>query len=84
MLQGTGPWNLEVQVVGPKSLDVLQFPGITNSRERLPIPIPKAVDKDGGFFDIDISEYSAWFQSSSSDVPLKQASRTPMGVNVPF
>jgi len=56
MTQGTGPWNLEAQIVGPKSLETLQFPGITASRERLQIPIPKIVDKDGGSFDIDLSE----------------------------
>jgi hypothetical protein len=55
VIQGTGPWNLEVQIVGPKSLETLQFPGIAANRERLQIPIPKTVDKDGGSFDIDLS-----------------------------
>ncbi|KAI0964418.1 hypothetical protein AcW1_001243 [Taiwanofungus camphoratus] len=53
-LRGTGPWNLKVQVVGPKGSDIVQIPGITSPRRMLRLPIPKAVDKEGGSFEIDL------------------------------
>ncbi|KAH9947096.1 hypothetical protein B0H21DRAFT_778726 [Amylocystis lapponica] len=53
-MRGTGPWNLEVQVVGPKGSETIQVPGITTARKTLQLPIPKAVDRDGGSFEIDL------------------------------
>jgi nucleoporin POM152 len=50
--QGNGPWNLEFQAVGPKSSDILYFPGISESRKTLQIPIPADIDKDGGSFEV--------------------------------
>lgn len=56
--QGTGPWNLELQVVGPRSSENLQIEGVKDSRKTLQIPIPKAVDNDGGNFEINIGSCS--------------------------
>ncbi|KAF7968974.1 hypothetical protein HWV62_28777 [Athelia sp. TMB] len=53
-LRGTGPWNVEVQVVGPKGSEILQIPGIKASRSKLQIPIPREVDQEGGSFDIEL------------------------------
>ena len=56
MLQGTGPWNLEVQVVGPKSSETLEIREIQTSRTTIHVPIPDAIDKEGGSFDIELGE----------------------------
>ncbi|KAL0572927.1 hypothetical protein V5O48_009040 [Marasmius crinis-equi] len=53
-LRGSGPWNLEVQVVGPRSTETMRIPNIESSKKSLQIPIPKSVDKEGGTFDIDL------------------------------
>ncbi|KAJ8084484.1 hypothetical protein PM082_003254 [Marasmius tenuissimus] len=53
-LRGSGPWNLEVQVVGPRSTETLQIPKIESSKKTLQIPVPKSIDKEGGNFDIDL------------------------------
>jgi nucleoporin POM152 len=54
--QGTGPWNLEVQVVGPKSSETLRIPDIKTSRTTIHVPIPDAIDKEGGSFDIELGK----------------------------
>ncbi|KAF5388595.1 hypothetical protein D9757_004684 [Collybiopsis confluens] len=53
-LRGSPPWTVELQIVGPKSSEVLTFPNITSNRKKLEIPIPLAVDKTGGTFEIDL------------------------------
>ncbi|KAG7099638.1 hypothetical protein E1B28_001464 [Marasmius oreades] len=53
-LRGSGPWNLEVQVVGPTSSETIRIPGIESARKTLQIPIPFPIDKEGGNFDIDL------------------------------
>ncbi|KAH9937368.1 uncharacterized protein B0H18DRAFT_970234 [Fomitopsis serialis] len=53
-LRGTGPWTLEAQIVGPKGSEVVRVPNVSNSRHTLNLPIPKAVDRDGGSFEIDL------------------------------
>ncbi|PFH49818.1 hypothetical protein AMATHDRAFT_146737 [Amanita thiersii Skay4041] len=53
-LRGTGPWSLEVQVIGPKSSETKLFDNIDSPKKTLQIPIPKDVDKEGGPFEIDI------------------------------
>ncbi|GBE77622.1 hypothetical protein SCP_0105020 [Sparassis crispa] len=53
-LRGTRPWTLDVQVVGPKGSEIVRVANITTSRQTLHLPIPKAVDKDGGMFEIDL------------------------------
>ncbi|KII93596.1 hypothetical protein PLICRDRAFT_49632 [Plicaturopsis crispa FD-325 SS-3] len=53
-LKGTGPWNLEVQVVGPHSTETLQIPGITTPQKTLQIPIPKIIDQEGGSFEVEL------------------------------
>ena len=54
--QGTGPWNLEVQVVGPKSSENILIPNIESSRKKLGIRIPEKIDKEGGAFEIDLGK----------------------------
>lgn len=56
-LQGTGPWDLEVQVVGPTGSEIVKFPNISESKKILQIPIPKIVDRDGGSFEIELGRY---------------------------
>ncbi|TFK77394.1 hypothetical protein BDN72DRAFT_830551 [Pluteus cervinus] len=53
-LRGTGPWNLEVQVIGPKLAETLHFNNIETSQKTLQIPIPKLVNKEGGTFEVDL------------------------------
>lgn len=55
--QGTGPWNLDVQVAGAKASEVIHVKNITSPRKTLQIPIPAAIDKSGGTFDIDLGQY---------------------------
>lgn len=52
--QGTPPWNLELQVVGPRSTDALEITDIKTSPTRILVPIPSALDKEGGTFDVDL------------------------------
>lgn len=52
--QGTGPWNLELQTVGPKGSQIIKVPTITESKKTLQVPIPAVVDRDGGSFEIDL------------------------------
>lgn len=53
--QGTGPWNLEFQIIGPKSSETFRVTGITTPRHRAQIPIPKDLQKTGGAFEINLS-----------------------------
>lgn len=54
--QGTGPWNLEVQVVGPRSSENIEIQGIDTPQKTLEIPVPKSVDTNGGTFEINIGQ----------------------------
>ncbi|KAI0828950.1 hypothetical protein BC628DRAFT_1533561 [Trametes gibbosa] len=53
-LRGTAPWNVEVQIVGPKGSEVIPFSGITTPKKTLSLPIPKAIDVEGGAFGIEL------------------------------
>ncbi|KAJ7631073.1 hypothetical protein FB45DRAFT_979222 [Roridomyces roridus] len=53
-LGGTGPWNLELRVVGPTGSEGMHFRGLKGQRERIEIPIPEVVDREGGTFDVDL------------------------------
>ncbi|KAH8120086.1 hypothetical protein DFH11DRAFT_1558255 [Phellopilus nigrolimitatus] len=53
-LRGDGPWNLEVQIVGPKGSEMLQMKDLKKSREKLKVPIPSAIDEEGGMFQVDL------------------------------
>lgn len=55
-LRGTGPWNLDVQVVGPKGSEVVRVEKITTPRKKIQVPIPAAIDRDGGTFEIDLGK----------------------------
>lgn len=56
--KGTGPWNLEVQVIGPRTSETLQIQDIKTSRNNIKIPIPEPVKATGGSFEIDIRRFS--------------------------
>lgn len=53
-LRGTGPWNVDAQVVGGKGSEVIRVEGINTPRKTLQIPIPPAIDRDGGSFEINL------------------------------
>ncbi|ESK90932.1 nucleoporin [Moniliophthora roreri MCA 2997] len=53
-LRGSGPWNLELQVVGPKNSETIKLSDINSPRKTLQIPIPSHINQEGGSFDIDL------------------------------
>ncbi|KXN88811.1 hypothetical protein AN958_06680 [Leucoagaricus sp. SymC.cos] len=53
-LRGSGPWNLEFQIIGPNSSDSFRVVDVRNPRQRVQIPIPKDVQKTGGTFEISL------------------------------
>ncbi|KAI0699371.1 hypothetical protein C8T65DRAFT_581174 [Cerioporus squamosus] len=53
-LRGTAPWNVEVQIVGPKGSETISFRDIKTAKKTLSLPIPKAIDKDGGSFEVEL------------------------------
>ncbi|KAI0001714.1 hypothetical protein BJV77DRAFT_1075828 [Russula vinacea] len=53
-LMGIGPWNLSLQLVGPRKSEIISFSGIDTARRRLQVGVPKDVNKEGGSFDINI------------------------------
>ncbi|KAI0068080.1 hypothetical protein BV25DRAFT_515842 [Artomyces pyxidatus] len=53
-LQGTGPWNLDLQIVAPKGSEVVSFTKLEKATTTLQVAIPKAVNREGGKFDISI------------------------------
>ncbi|KIJ53452.1 hypothetical protein M422DRAFT_241697 [Sphaerobolus stellatus SS14] len=54
-LKGTPPWNLEVQILGPKGAQAVQVPNLNKPRETLRLPIPSVVDEEGGTFQVDLA-----------------------------
>ncbi|KAJ3511391.1 hypothetical protein NLJ89_g4128 [Agrocybe chaxingu] len=69
-LRGTGPWNLEMQVIGPQHAETLEIQGIEAPRKTLKVPIPKELQKNGGSFEIDL-------------VSVEDASKCKRAVSVP-
>lgn len=53
-LKGTGPWNVEFQIIGPKGSDSFHISGVENSRQRVQIPIPEDLQKTSGTFEINL------------------------------
>ncbi|KAI9512489.1 hypothetical protein F5148DRAFT_1162138 [Russula earlei] len=53
-LAGIGPWNLNLQVVGPQNSEIVSYSGIDTSRRRLQVSVPKDVNREGGSFEINI------------------------------
>ncbi|KAF8921998.1 hypothetical protein CPB85DRAFT_1247129 [Mucidula mucida] len=53
-LKGSGPWTLEIQIVGPKSSETMIVRDIETPRKTIQVPIPHTVDKQGGTFEIDL------------------------------
>ncbi|KAF8167598.1 hypothetical protein B0H34DRAFT_682476 [Crassisporium funariophilum] len=51
-LRGTGPWNLELQIIGPQTVEVLQVTAIETSKKTIKVSIPKEVEQNGGTFEI--------------------------------
>ncbi|KAI0778735.1 hypothetical protein BD413DRAFT_465706 [Trametes elegans] len=69
-LRGTAPWNIEVQIVGPKGSEVVPFSGIQTAKKTLSLPIPKTIDREGGTFEIDlVSVEDAYGCKRSVSVP---------------
>ena len=56
-VQGTAPWNIEVQIVGPKGSETIPFRDIKTAKKTLSLPIPKAIDKDGGSFEVELGMF---------------------------
>jgi len=57
LLQGAGPWNLELQIIGPQQAEILQIQGIETPKKTIQIPIPKDLLKSGGSFEIALGNY---------------------------
>ncbi|KAI0639968.1 hypothetical protein C8Q77DRAFT_1043739 [Trametes polyzona] len=53
-LRGTAPWNVEVQIVGPRGSEIIPFSDIQTPKKTLSLPIPKAIDREGGTFEINL------------------------------
>ncbi|KAF8560070.1 hypothetical protein OG21DRAFT_1502415 [Imleria badia] len=53
-LRGTPPWNLELDIVGPRTTDRLEIRDIKSSPTRIQVPIPSKVDQEGGTFEVDL------------------------------
>ncbi|KAI0785502.1 hypothetical protein BC629DRAFT_1593962 [Irpex lacteus] len=69
-LKGTGPWNLDLQVVGPRGSEIVQIAKLQKQRERIQIPIPAIIDKNGGSFEVDlVSVEDAYGCKRSVSVP---------------
>ena len=52
---------MDVQVIGPQNVEVLQIKGIETSKKVIKIPIPKEVEKNGGSFEIDLGMHCLLF-----------------------
>lgn len=63
IMKGTGPWNLDLQVVGPRGSEIVRVGKLQNPRERIQVAIPPVIDKNGGTFEIDLGE-------SRNNVPI--------------
>jgi hypothetical protein len=55
--QGLGPWNLNLQLVGPRESETVPFTGIDTAQRRLRVVVPKDVNREGGSFEINIGRY---------------------------
>ncbi|KAF8585137.1 hypothetical protein K439DRAFT_1632955 [Ramaria rubella] len=53
-LKGTPPWDLEVQILGPKASQNVRVPELKSHRETLRLPIPSVIDEEGGTFLVDL------------------------------
>ncbi|KAF9015661.1 hypothetical protein BDQ17DRAFT_1386352 [Cyathus striatus] len=53
-LKGTGPWNLELQIIGPENAETLLVEGIEMHKKRLQVPIPEPLKRNGGNFEINL------------------------------
>ena len=45
-----------MQIVGPKGSEIIPFRDIQTARKTLSLPIPKAIDRDGGSFEIELGK----------------------------
>ncbi|KAF9486443.1 hypothetical protein BDN70DRAFT_869985 [Pholiota conissans] len=53
-LKGTAPWNIELQIIGPKTAEVMSINDIERPRATISVPIPKELQQNGGSFEIDL------------------------------
>jgi hypothetical protein len=44
--------------VGPRSTDALEIKDIKTSPTRILVPIPSAIDREGGTFDVDLRRFN--------------------------
>ena len=56
LLKGTAPWNLELEIVGPRATDRLEIRDIKSSPTRIQVPIPSKIDEEGGTFEVDLGK----------------------------
>jgi nucleoporin POM152 len=56
-LQGIGPWNVTLQLVGRQNSELVSFSGIETARRRLQVGLPKDVNREGGSVEINIGGY---------------------------
>lgn len=56
-MKGSGPWNLEVQVVSPTGSETLQISEIKASRGTFQVPIPDIIDREGGSFGVELGHF---------------------------
>lgn len=52
--QGTGPWNIEFQIIGPNEPETFRVSDIDTPKKRVQIPIPEELRKNGGQFEINL------------------------------
>ncbi|KAF9056084.1 hypothetical protein BJ165DRAFT_1430770 [Panaeolus papilionaceus] len=69
-LKGTGPWNLDIQVIGPQHVETMHIQDIKTPHKKIQIPIPKSLQKSGGSFEINL-------------VSVEDASKCKRPVSVP-
>ncbi|KAF7784114.1 hypothetical protein Agabi119p4_279 [Agaricus bisporus var. burnettii] len=53
-LRGTGPWNIEFQIIGPNEPETFRVSDIDTPKKRIQIPIPEELRKNGGQFEINL------------------------------
>ncbi|KAF9566997.1 hypothetical protein CPC08DRAFT_657108 [Agrocybe pediades] len=53
-LKGTGPWNVELQVIGPHYAETMSIQDIDTPKKTIRVPIPKELESNSGSFEIDL------------------------------
>ena len=77
---------MDVQVIGPQNVEVLQIKGIETSTKAIKIPIPREVERNGGSFEIDLgvdSLFACFRLLISLTVNIEDASKCKRPISVP-